>query len=287
LQPAPRSVTPGYRQRRPLLRARNTLLSSKASSTQQLISVNSDGRRPLPQEKPVAACSLKEYVMLQSIKRNYGDVLWWLAFCCGSLVLVMHFALIELSNLPSNPISLSMSDAVSAYVNPLFTQNWNFFAPTPIASDIIVKARAKACGRGKCQATPWLDISDPLIAKIRENRLSSLGIIQQMLSNASVQFDNTIQKSEQAHVHLNGKVYYKRVVPVSIDPYDAVIIQRTSAAALRLMYPQKNFQYVQFGLARYEFPRYTQRNQPDKPEDATFLLTDWKPFPNDIAVFAP
>ena len=59
-------------------------------------------------------------------------VIWWLLFTLFSAALVMHFAVLELFNLPTNPIQLPIRDRIIGYVNPYFFQNWNFFSPHPV-----------------------------------------------------------------------------------------------------------------------------------------------------------
>jgi hypothetical protein len=172
-------------------------------------------------------------------------------------------------------------------VHPLFSQNWNFFAPVPISEDVTIQARAERCtGRGACVLTPWYDISDPLIEKIRHNRFSSLEIIQLMLSNAAVEFTNKAGGSALGRRSIRGKNYYRNGISDSVDPVDGTILSRSSAAALRLIYPGVRFSRVQFGLEVYEFPRFTKRQEPDRPQDASFFTTEWQPFPNNIATFA-
>lgn len=226
--------------------------------------------------------------MTASVPTPRGNALWWIAFIIGSGVLLAHLTLIELGNLPNNPISLQASPVVERYVHPLFSQNWNFFAPTPISLDVTVMARAEQCGAaGRCTLTDWIDVSDPLIDKVRADRLTSLEIVQLMLSNAAIEFQNKAAQAPYAHFHYKGKAYYNPIVPDRVDFIDSVIISRTSAAAIRLMYPTTRFRRLQFGLATYRFPRFTRRSEPDRPRDASFMQTEWTPFPNEITPFAP
>lgn len=206
----------------------------------------------------------------------------------GSAALSAHFVLIELGNLPNNPVSLYASPVVERYVHPLFSQNWNFFAPQPISIDVTVLARAEQCGAGgRCTLTNWVDVSDPLIDKVRADRLTSLEIVQLMLSNAAIEFANKAAQAPYAQIRYRGKSYYKPLVPDRVDFIDSVILSRTSAAAIRLMYPNTQFRRIQFGLASYVFPRFSHRQNPDRPQEASFMRTEWTAFPNDIAPFAP
>jgi hypothetical protein len=212
---------------------------------------------------------------------------WWFAFAVGCALTAAHLTLIELGNLPSNPITFAASDVVERYVHPLFVQNWNFFAPEPISTTVTVWARAATCDRhGHCTPTAWHDISDPLIESERQNRLTSLEIVQLMLSNAAIEFENRAAAAGKLH-RQKGQPDDGRTLAYAIDPLDAMIIARTSAAALRHTYPTKSFDRIQFGLSSYAFPRFTHMREPDRPLAAPIVPAAWDRFPNGIAPFAP
>jgi hypothetical protein len=222
-----------------------------------------------------------------SVADRLRGVTWWFAFAVGCALTAAHLTLIELGNLPNNPISLAASDVVERYVHPLFVQNWNFFAPEPISMTVTVWARAATCDRhGRCSATGWHDISDPLIESERQNRLTSLEIVQLMLSNAAIEFENRAAAAGKLH-HQKGQSDAGRTLAYSIDPLDAMILARTSAAALRQTYPAKRFDRIQFGLSSYPFPRFTHMREADQPLSAPIVPAEWNTFPNDIAPFAP
>jgi len=121
-----------------------------------------------------------------------SNPLFWIVLAFGVAAVSFHLGMIELANLPNNALSLKFSPIVARYVHPLFVQNWNFFAPTPIDASVTVYARAQTCTGRSCTVTPWYDISDPLIDSERQNRFSSVAMIQLMLSNAAIEYKNKL-----------------------------------------------------------------------------------------------
>jgi hypothetical protein len=225
--------------------------------------------------------------MTQS-RTSLANVAWWLFFILACAAFVTHFTLVEFGNLPEDPIQVRLSTWIEPYVHPLFLQNWNFFAPSPISEDVGVVARAQTCTTGRgCTMTPWINISEPLVQSMRRNRFTSLELIQLMLSNAAVEFHNQLEKSPAAHLKKGGKTYIKALIPESVDQIDAMIIERTSAAALKRMSPGTHYDFIQAGITDYTFPRFSKRAQAKQPENATLFAMNWHRFPREIATFVP
>jgi hypothetical protein len=196
--------------------------------------------------------------------------------------------MIELSNLPQNFVALELRQQVGAYMQPLFSQNWKFFAPTPVSDDITVVARVRRCAHpGQCHESSWYAVSTPLLDSVKRNRLSSLGVIQIMLDNAAIEYRNSAIASDAAYVVSHGRRQRLRaVLPYRVNPVSAEVLLRTCAAAIRLREPDIRFDDIQVALYIYEFPRFSRRDEPDRPErDATLIPMEWRPYPNDIVPF--
>lgn len=223
------------------------------------------------------------------MRSRISTAIWWAAFALSGALFCLHFTLTELGNLPENPIKVGMSKWINAYETPLFLQDWNFFAPNPIDGDITIFARVQpVCDYAtKCSPSQWYDIEDPLIESIRRNRLSSLALIQLMLSNSAVELNNQIMGSKVMNWTAHGRSYWRPIIPSQIDPLDQEILERTSASAIRGMNPNVRFAKIQVGLRQYTFPRFSRRNLPDRQVAGRLFRTNWVAFPNDIAPFAP
>ena len=69
----------------------------------------------------------------------------------------VHLCATFLYNSPANPISQKYAGPLRTWMTPIFTQNWQLFAPNPLSETIDVQARASLAGSG--QITAWRDLS--------------------------------------------------------------------------------------------------------------------------------
>jgi len=206
-------------------------------------------------------------------------VLFWGWALLLTAFLMAHFTLIQLANMPLNPIRLALSSTINAYVNPLFTQNWSFFAPQPVDNDLSIVVRGRySNGRTRTESS-WTDVTDPLIDALRRSRLTPLQLEELMLSNAVVSFNNTINQSPTTTYLRNGTRYVRRIIPANVDPLDLGIITRTGMAVLERTYPSRQFTAVQIGVLVHQFPRFTKRDLPDTVGSTNFIRVQWQPAP--------
>jgi hypothetical protein len=208
------------------------------------------------------------------------SILWWTAFALLSAVLVFHFSLIQLANMPMSPLRLNMTGPIARYVSPFFAQRWNFFAPTPLQRDTIVLARARYHDARTAQLveTGWVDVTHPLIEAVKKDRLSPLFLVEVCLSNVANDFDNSLAHNKKATYQRDGKTYIKPFLPPTIDPFNVTIMARTALATLELSFPGQKIEQVQLGLMHWEYPRFTQRHKPVPAKTyAPLTVIDWQP----------
>jgi Family of unknown function (DUF5819) len=109
---------------------------------------------------------------------------WWSRALVGGTVVVVcalvawHLTASFLYNAPRNPVSHALARPVAAWMDPVFAQNWQLFAPNPISENIDVQARASLSATG--DVTAWYDLSaadaaaergDPAPTHLTENGL--------------------------------------------------------------------------------------------------------------------
>lgn len=88
------------------------------------------------------------------------------------VVVLVHTAIVALWAGPSNPIKDAVGpQRVREYVNPVFEQNWNIFAPTPkrVMTDLDFRLRVKDRESGAIITTPWHALVEAENAMIRHN----------------------------------------------------------------------------------------------------------------------
>jgi len=196
------------------------------------------------------------------------------AFVCA-LGCAFHAAMSVLFVLPPNPVGESVRPLVLAYTHPLFEQYWNVFAPTPIEADLTVYARAKRAGAPDSAATGWVDISSPLIAEVRKNKLSLYSTLKvaQMTLAVAAKNDNVLghRVLKPAEAAAMRDPHHRPVILEALKRFALVIGADALAARGR---PDE----VQLALADHRFPRFTHRfERDDKHKDDTVLLYPWLP----------
>lgn len=211
------------------------------------------------------------------VARAYS-VSWWMSFVLCGVLLVAHFSVVQLSNMPLNPITLEYGSFVHGYVNPMFDQKWNFFAPHPIDRDISLLVRGQYLDQksGSLKTTPWVDVTDPLIEALRRNRLTPLALVELGISNAVIGFENRMNKDPRAVVETNGKKMIRPIIPATIDPLDMDAMKRTGMATLEITFPGIPFKSVGLGLLKHEFPRFTQRDKQDNIFNGAITAVQWQ-----------
>ena len=212
-------------------------------------------------------------------ERRWKSILWWVAFAACGLGLAAHFSLVEISNVPTSPLKLKMAGLLDSYVNPYFSQRWNFFAPTPPTFDIVLLARGRYLDpdTNEIENSQWVDVSDTLIDAIRKNRLTPLFHAEISLSNALVHFVNYFKRDPRTFLEEDGKKYLPLEIPADVDPVDMVVMRRTAMADLEITYPNLTFQSVQLGIMIYTLPPFTERNKGLTEERPGVAFVAWQP----------
>jgi hypothetical protein len=205
--------------------------------------------------------------------------LWWVGFVACGLGLVLHFSLVQLSNMPVGPLKLRLKPLLDSYVSPYFSQRWNFFAPTPPTYDLVLLARGRYLDpdTAEIENGEWVDVSDALIDALRKNRLTSLFHPEISLSNALVHFANNLSKNPRTFMEEEGRKYLPAEIPADVDPFDMTVMRRTAMANLEITYPNIKFESVQLEVMIYTLPRFTERGKGLAEDPPAIALVAWQP----------
>lgn len=90
---------------------------------------------------------------------------WWsrglvaLTALLAAAIVAAHLGATFLYNAPANPVAQKYAGPLRDWMTPLFTQNWQLFAPDPLSENIDVQARGSLVGDGRI--TDWRDLSAP------------------------------------------------------------------------------------------------------------------------------
>lgn len=133
-----------------------------------------------------------------------------------SIVLVFHFSLIFLANLPPNYITSKFENEISAYNESIFFQDWHLFAPTPVSHDEFLLAKA-VFENG--EESSWVNISKTLMTEMQKNRLSEKYVEQIMTANAVLRVGNNPDDEEAKDLIINYSTYFMK------EEYDETITE--------------------------------------------------------------
>lgn len=178
---------------------------------------------------------------------------WIISLAC---LLGFHFGMTALYLTPPNPVKQAWFQPMMKYMDPLFMQNWQLFAPNPVSQhqNIFVKAKWKDPQTGQIKETPWCDVSQPLIAHIQRDRFSNDGRLYQYQYTAITWFDNNDRASKA-----QGELMLERVAANAIRnfPYRSDVLQ------------------VKVRIVTNVFPRFYERYKPDRMGTFYYRETGW------------
>jgi Family of unknown function (DUF5819) len=95
-----------------------------------------------------------------------------------------HLAMVFLILAPENSVTNRYQRPIDGYIYPEFGQNWQMFAPNPLAQNVAIGARVQTAGDGDIRHTwEWVNLSAPQIEAMRHNPIPS-HLDQDMLRRA-------------------------------------------------------------------------------------------------------
>lgn len=199
-----------------------------------------------------------------------------------SSALLFHFFVLFWYLAPDNPISHQFKYYISRYVNPLFTQTWNLFAPNPINTDQFINLRFIEYRDGAVSTSPYLDISSPIDLERKKSffnanqRLSKFlsGNNQELLelyrqANDYITSDSLVGDS----VVLAGnliKLYNNSSGRRIINSYGGLVYYNYSQSTVGNL-TKADSVYIQCKIVNREFPRFSMRKlDPRDDENCKF-----------------
>lgn len=231
--------------------------------------------------------------------------------------LFLHTFAIWLYLTPTNPLKISLWGPVDTYVNPIFSQNWQLFAPTPINRDelLVVKVRWVPKEETTVWETAWIDITSPVYNKLQRSRIGPFsklarpytGLREMLTFNDPILA--AVRKEQMEHViaqleidgasrgdSTNRRIETGRIMSLLdslSQPSNEEMVQRK--AARRFVYrlaaahakaflpPGARIRTINVKYIFNEFPRFSQRYQPSGAgKKFTSVPLGWEPIPPDV-----
>lgn len=214
-----------------------------------------------------------------------------LAVVAVGVVVALHAAMTFLLVAPKGALSVDSGPLVHRWSTPLFTQNWQLFAPDPVSDDRGLLARASD-GPFTDLTTPELDGIEGHLVPARTTRLST-GAIRALQQDVHVldyfsgaRADGTCPPRRtdgdlRAEAKLTGTAVLDRVDRLATDPCvpaglrAAYRTDRAYAVRLALSALPVGSSRVQLRLVTYHFPRFDQRQQRSSGQVSSVTFPWW------------
>ena len=196
----------------------------------------------------------------------------WTSIAIVGFIVAAHLALTWLYNSPDNIVKIRYAQPLNSYFGRILYQNWSFFAPDPIDSDLSLLARARY---RHGPVTFWINISEPLIDDLHRSRFSSYEFVATSVMNAMLAARREAPAKHRVHTSsLMTSHYYLRA------------LYRTGASVIQHMHPAQKFDLIQIAFSELVFPRFTQRRKSDSAGVIRIHALDWQSFPQEIDTHA-
>lgn len=219
--------------------------------------------------------------------RFYLPVLGMILFCGWVCI---HFVMTALYVMPLNPIKMLASPVVTAYIQPLFTQNWHLFAPDPIDESRILTVACKAKDSlGANSATPkeseWHDASTLLRKQFQRNRISAaerLNRVQSTSIQVTMGMDDLVLQLARKRTPYESD--YNKALDKMLDleqesrKQAQVVLYRVASWTCGQLYGNEAVSEVRFRIVTHRFPRFSQRLKPDTEGEISAMEFGWQPF---------
>ncbi|MGP7960639.1 DUF5819 family protein [Sanguibacter sp. A247] len=182
-----------------------------------------------------------------------------LATGAGLTLLATHFAMTALHVTPVNPLKVEHERLVTAWIGPVFEQNWKLFAPDPIAIDqgLLVRTRDVAGVEGS-----FVDVTTPFLEDKHHNLLPTRagyqvsGVITRFIDARQTLLDATDADASEVGVFLTPEDL------AGASPEDTATYRealRDLRDTARHHAGAREAAQVQLRLVQHVFPRYSDR----------------------------
>lgn len=194
-----------------------------------------------------------------------------------SLFTLFHFSIIVLHTGPLNPVYTKYRIPVENYISPLFTQNWNLFAPDPVeeTQNILIQYRTASN-----ETSEWFNISKPLLEANRSNIISAYNKAARIPSGLyfGIFKENdiiTAMGENASDEQLNESIDMDKIEETRSKQID--LLYRFANSAIPLV-TEDEVKDVRVRVVNVNAIPYSERNNPDYEQVSEHIDFDWKEY---------
>ncbi|MCI0766704.1 DUF5819 family protein [Bacillus sp. TL12] len=176
-----------------------------------------------------------------------------ITFICVVIFVSFHMTMTLLYNSPVNPVKIKLNNIINSYMEPLFAQNWQLFAPDPISTnmDIITRGVYKD-SNGNEKTTDWINYTKTFTNGLQKNRLDINRLTLSGVRNAGSNVQEGLAKNKDFFKEYNTK-----------NNVDLYILYDVSKRVLVKEYGNK-FEKIEVRMLNTEFPEYGKKGKVKK-----------------------
>lgn len=184
-----------------------------------------------------------------------------------------HFIVTALYVLPFNPLSYKYNKQIESYMNPLFTQNWQLFAPNPLSQSVYVNVQIKDI---EGRESKWIDFTTPLLEANHKNRFSPVNTVVRLGQSAylqSVHIDPLTEKIATKNIEI------EEISPILTDyQKDGMyILYKLGLHYAEQYFDPSDINEIKIRVIKEESIPFSQRNNPDYQNELKYSEHEWVP----------
>jgi hypothetical protein len=201
--------------------------------------------------------------------------------------LAIHFVMVAVYVSPLNPLKLRLIPVVYGYIQPMFDQRWELFAPEPhVDTRMLLVSCRMTDAQGNAAETPWTDMTAAFRMLKYKYRLTPADRIDRAQHSAiHMIFDKPDPLVEKLLEHPNeSSPEYQKAIKLIEEQRKAKkevgqrLLARTASSECDRLYKEGQVREVRVRMAVRKSPPFSQRDLPDEAGEVSFSDFPWMPY---------
>jgi len=209
------------------------------------------------------------------MKNSMTQIVKYLLYYGTVFYLIFHFSIVALFVAPDNPISHTHKQEISDYIYPLFSQNWNLFAPNPINSNHTLEFQFHFINeKNDTTHSAWYDVLSSVSSTRKSLYFSPLQRIEKYISSL---IEGTLKNSQELQVYSESLLSDSLFItsPDSLDIVLDTLLVNTAEHQIvkqyaKIVFTKLPIQYdadtlnsinFSYRIIDAQFPRFSDRQQ--------------------------
>ncbi|MBK3497195.1 DNA-directed RNA polymerase subunit beta [Viridibacillus sp. YIM B01967] len=193
------------------------------------------------------------------------------AFC-------FHFIMTAIYVLPLNPVKAKGGILINSYMQPLFEQNWQLFAPDPLSNDFYIYLQVE---NKDGSHSDWFDLSTTLYKENQKNRISPNNRMVRLGPSSFLQtlrVDETVEKLKEKVPEDKLKSIEKKRGNEEFQQYGIDILYRYASSYVVKLFNEEDVERVRVRVLVEEAIPFSKKRDPNVESKKTYTTFDWEKY---------